>query len=168
MASRWVSASARRVCRRPPAGPVGVRRGGVRRFSSGQTFIGSYENAIVGCGPAGIGPLVVAAKHGRLATLLHAGLLIIEGSDGRWGEGNIGQYLITANSQAEDFIEFVPEEDEPGPWRNGGDLGVFDEIRATAEFRARLHPTPAPPHPHSLSTPTASLRQRLWGCGSPG
>ena len=134
---------------------------GVRRFSSGQTFIGSYENAIVGCGPAGIGPLVVAAKHGRLATLLRAGLLVIEGTDGRWGSGNIGQYLITANSQAEDFIEFVPEEDEPGPWRNGGDLGVFDEIRATAEFRARLHRHPHTPpiypstSPHT-GAPTAS------------
>ena len=62
--------------------------------------LGEFGVAIVGAGPAGIGPLLQAARQGRFNELLAMGVLVVDASDGAWGAGNIGSYLIPANSEA--------------------------------------------------------------------
>ena len=92
--------------------------------------------AFVGAGSAGIGPLVQAACQGRLRSLLSGGIALIDTGRDAWGAGKIGGYMIPANSLAEDFISFVPRAGDLGPHSNGGDLGVFAELREHDAYRA--------------------------------
>mmetsp|Transcript_81901 Transcript_81901/g.144948 ORF Transcript_81901/g.144948 Transcript_81901/m.144948 type:complete len:670 (-) Transcript_81901:126-2135(-) len=68
-----------------------------------------YRAAIVGLGPAGIGPLIAAARAGALNKWLRDGVALID-KGSRPGFGKFGQYLITANTTAAYTIDpFLPD-----------------------------------------------------------
>ena len=62
-----------------------------------------YGLAILGAGPAGTGPLVWAAQHGKLTSWLDIGIAVVERS-GTIG-GTIGKYAVNADSLGASFIE---------------------------------------------------------------
>jgi hypothetical protein len=62
-----------------------------------------YGLIILGGGPAGTGPLVWAAQHGKLAWLLERGVAIVERS-GKFG-GSLDGYVINADSPGTSFLE---------------------------------------------------------------
>ena len=61
--------------------------------------------AIIGGGPAGIGPLVHAARTGRLDELLALGVAIFDNQPAAcYGSGNLGHYVIPSNTSATAFV----------------------------------------------------------------
>lgn len=62
-----------------------------------------YETVILGGGPAGTGPLVWAARHGRLDAWLDGGVALVE----RAAElgGSLGDYPLNADSRGTSFLE---------------------------------------------------------------
>lgn len=58
----------------------------------------------VGGGPAGLAPLVWAARQGKLADLVAAGLVVIERGH-RIGAGSIGRHAIGSDTLADTFLE---------------------------------------------------------------
>jgi Pyridine nucleotide-disulphide oxidoreductase len=73
---------------------------------------------IVGAGPAGLGPLIAAARLGGLDDWLEHGLTVIEKGD-TWG-GAIGGYNLNADTLATTFLECL----------EGGSLGeLFQPLR---------------------------------------
>lgn len=84
-----------------------------------ETYSGSFrvpniESAclIVGAGPAGLAPLVAAARSEKLQSLLDEGLTIIESSTSA-GCGEIGRYAISSDSAAEAFLDAVTQAKYP-------------------------------------------------------
>ena len=63
-----------------------------------------YETAIVGSGPAAIGPFVAAARDGRIEQLLHKGVVVF-GAQDSISSGSLGKYQINSNSPGGDFLE---------------------------------------------------------------
>jgi hypothetical protein len=63
-----------------------------------------YHAAIIGAGPAGTGPIVCALQQGRLATLLDAGVALIE-RGASIGRGAIGDYAINSDTLSDTFLE---------------------------------------------------------------
>lgn len=62
-----------------------------------------YETVILGGGPAGTGPLVWAARHGRLDAWLDSGVALVEQSDEL--AGSLGAYPLNADSLGTSFLE---------------------------------------------------------------
>ncbi len=62
-----------------------------------------YGTAIVGGGPAGLGPLLAASRNGTLASLLDDGLVIIDRRPAI-GAGRLGDYVIRSDSAALSFL----------------------------------------------------------------
>jgi len=62
-----------------------------------------YETVIIGGGPAGMGPLVWAARHGLLGAWLDSGVALVERR--RWLGGSLGQYPLNADTVATTFLE---------------------------------------------------------------
>ena len=86
----------------------GLSRIPLRRRSSGERPVATapapvYETVIVGGGPAGTGPLVWAARHGRLADWLNSGVALVEQSEALGG--SLGQYPLNADSRGTSFLE---------------------------------------------------------------
>jgi hypothetical protein len=69
-----------------------------------------YETAIIGGGPAGMGPLVWAARHGLLGAWLDGGVALVE-RHSRLG-GSLGRYPLNADTLASTFLECL---DGPDP-----------------------------------------------------
>jgi hypothetical protein len=59
--------------------------------------------AIIGAGPAGTGPLLSAAKRGKLNSFLDRGVALVEKS--ACPGGTLGKYDLTANSLGTSFVE---------------------------------------------------------------
>jgi hypothetical protein len=64
-----------------------------------------FKLAIVGGGPAGMGPLVWAAQAEKLAAWLNDGIVLIEETEVLGG--NIGKYIVDADSRGISFHEFL-------------------------------------------------------------
>lgn len=62
-----------------------------------------YETVILGGGPAGTGPLVWAARHGRLDAWLDSGVALVEQAEELGG--SIGEYPLNADSRGTSFLE---------------------------------------------------------------
>ena len=71
----------------------------------------STDTLIVGGGPAGLAPLIAAARQGSLPDLLEAGLIVVE-RDAAIGSGRIGRYLIRSDSSAETLLSCVKDNPE--------------------------------------------------------
>ena len=93
-----------------------------------------FRGAIVGFGPAGVGPLVAAARAGALNKWLKDGLVIFERGE-RAGFGKFGQYLITANTTAAYTLDPFREQQSMTPGLRG-DLKLDSEDPIMQEIRA--------------------------------
>ncbi len=62
----------------------------------------TYEVVIIGAGPAGTGPLLWAAQHGRLGEWLDSGVAVVERDH---PGGSLGDYALNADSRGTSFLE---------------------------------------------------------------
>ena len=90
-----------------------------------QPGIGSL---FVGGGPAGLAPLVWAARQGTLRQLAGRGLVVVERGPAI-GAGALGCYAIGSDTLAETFLECLEDSAEPR-------LGALRDLPATAAVRA--------------------------------
>ncbi|CAH2601061.1 Aminotransferase DegT [Rhodovastum atsumiense] len=67
---------------------------------------------IVGGGPAGLAPLVRAARAGQLPALAAAGLVVVE-KGATPGAGSIGSYAIGSDTLADSFLDCLQDGAEP-------------------------------------------------------
>ncbi|AQS88739.1 DegT/DnrJ/EryC1/StrS aminotransferase [Neoasaia chiangmaiensis NBRC 101099] len=67
---------------------------------------GTYGLVIVGAGPAGLAPLLAAAKAGSLGEVLERGVFLVDRA-AHAGAGRIGNYIIRSDSSAETFVSCV-------------------------------------------------------------
>lgn len=67
------------------------------------SFEPSFGVLFCGGGPAALGPVVAAARHGRLGDLLDLGIAVVE--PGPLGPGSLAHYRISANSLGGPFME---------------------------------------------------------------
>nr|WP_242011443.1 FAD-dependent oxidoreductase [Acetobacter fallax] len=67
---------------------------------------------IIGAGPAGLAPLLAAAKNGLLPEVLAAGVLLVD-RDYVPGAGRLGNYVISSDSSADTFLSCVRESPVP-------------------------------------------------------
>ncbi len=74
------------------------------RINSGHEELADYSTIFCGVGPAAMGVFIAATRTGRLDSLLHRGVLLVEAS-ATLGAGSLGRYPITANSLSEAFLE---------------------------------------------------------------
>ncbi|MCV7443723.1 hypothetical protein H7K33_15910 [Mycobacterium paraense] len=94
-----------------------------------------YETVILGGGPAGTGPLVWAARHGRLDAWLDGGVALVEQAEELGG--SLGQYPLNADSRGTSFLECL----------DGPDCAPFladlktDPVAAELESFRTGHPT---------------------------
>lgn len=84
------------------------------------------SSIIVGGGPGGLGPLLWAAQHGRLAAWLDEGVAVIERT-GRLG-GSLGRYGINSDSLGGSYLECLQPEVIPGALRRVRDEDVTQEM----------------------------------------
>lgn len=68
----------------------------------------SCGSLFIGGGPAGIAPLVWAARTGRLASLAREGLLVVEAGTAL-GAGSIGRHAIGSDTLADTFLECLED-----------------------------------------------------------
>ncbi|MDQ2802983.1 MAG: aminotransferase DegT, partial [Pseudomonadota bacterium] len=68
--------------------------------------------AFIGGGPAGLAPLVWAARQGTLPRLAADGLVVVERGH-RVGAGSIGRHAIGSDTMAETFLECLEDAAEP-------------------------------------------------------
>jgi hypothetical protein len=71
-----------------------------------------YHAAFVGGGPAGLAPLVWAARRGTLRRLAARGLVLVEQGKAI-GAGTIGHHAIGSDTLAETFLECLEDSAEP-------------------------------------------------------
>ena len=72
-----------------------------------------FVNAvIIGGGPAGLAPLVWAARQGTLPSLSAGGLIVIERGSSV-GAGSLGQHAIGSDTLADTFLECLEDSAEP-------------------------------------------------------
>jgi len=69
-----------------------------------------FNAVIIGDGPAAIGPLVAAARVGKLRDLLRTKIAIV-GNGNDLGVGKVGTYQIRSNSPADDYLESLEGEE---------------------------------------------------------
>src|SRR4051794_37369187 len=67
---------------------------------------------VVGGGPAGMAPLVWAARQGLLSSLARDGLVVVERGSAL-GAGTIGSYAIGSDTLSETFLECLEDSREP-------------------------------------------------------
>jgi hypothetical protein len=84
------------------------------------------STVIIGGGPGGLGPLIWAAQHGRLAAWLDQGVALIERS-GRLG-GSLGRYGINSDSLGGSYLECLEPAVIPEPLRRMRDEPVTLEM----------------------------------------
>jgi hypothetical protein len=95
------------------------------------------STVIVGGGPGGLGPLIWAAQHGRLAGWLDEGVILLERS-GRLG-GNLGRYGINSDSLGGSYLECLAPDVIPEPMRRLRDEAVTADM---ALYRGAYPPLP--------------------------
>lgn len=94
-----------------------------------------YETVILGGGPAGTGPLVWAARHGRLGAWLDSGVALVEQAEELGG--SLGQFPLNADSRGTSFLECL----------DGPDCAPFladlrtDPVAAELESFRAAHPS---------------------------
>jgi Ca2+-binding EF-hand superfamily protein len=98
-----------------------------------------FRAAIVGFGPAGLGPLVAAARAGALNKWLRDGVVIFERGS-RPGFGKFGQYLNTANTTAAYTLDPFRKKQSWTPcirdnFRLDAEDPIMDQIRALPTFQ---------------------------------
>ena len=71
-----------------------------------------YGTVIVGGGPAGLAPLLAAAKAGLLERLLEGGVAVIE-AQARLGAGSLGGHGINSDSSADTFLTAIEGNIDP-------------------------------------------------------
>jgi hypothetical protein len=95
------------------------------------------STVIIGGGPGGLGPLIWAAQHGRLAPWLDEGVAIVERS-GRLG-GSLGRYGISSDSLGGSYLECLEPDVIPQALRRVRDETVTAEM---ARYRDAYPPLP--------------------------
>jgi hypothetical protein len=110
--------------------------------------------AIVGAGPAGTGPLLSAAKLGKLDSFLDPGIALIEKTTCLGG--TIGNYDLTANSLGTSFVECLE-----GPFSPKLFPGVIQDESTRDLFENRLHTPRLPLVGHYISLLGDALRGLL-------
>jgi hypothetical protein len=77
-----------------------------------------------------MGVFLQAAKRGAkvLDRLLSAGVVVVERSDGPWGKGKLGSYLIEANTPVKDCMGVFVN-------KGRGEHPLFEEARSSPEFK---------------------------------
>jgi hypothetical protein len=63
-----------------------------------------FRLVIIGCGPAGLAPLLAAHRNGQLDALLSGGVAVVEAS-GAMGGGALGDYAISSDSTGTTFVD---------------------------------------------------------------
>jgi hypothetical protein len=86
------------------------------------------HTTFIGGGPAGLAPLVWAARLGKLPRLAEHGLAIVE-REQKLGSGTIGRYAITSDTLSETFIECLQDSADT-------ELSALREHPATLEIAA--------------------------------
>lgn len=66
---------------------------------------------VIGGGPAGLAPLVWAARHGHLARLCRNGLVVVDAAEGL-GAGSIGDHAIGSDTVSDTFLECLQDGQE--------------------------------------------------------
>jgi len=139
----------------PPAGVIPTSACGSRAKSRGAADVGlcSIQGEvgtdavrrliICGGGPGGIGPLVLAARTGRLNRLLRAGVIAMEqDSPETYGAGTLGRYDINSNTSASAFIaHFLKASGEETPGIFAGMAGS-EAVKDLERFGTGIAPLP--------------------------
>jgi hypothetical protein len=76
------------------------------------SFFPTFGTVVIGGGPAGLAPLVWAARHGLLPLLARDGLVVVERGQAL-GSGAIGDYGIGSDTLADTFLECLDGIEEP-------------------------------------------------------
>ncbi|RJQ71553.1 hypothetical protein D5S17_27510 [Pseudonocardiaceae bacterium YIM PH 21723] len=87
------------------------------------TLRNNYEYLFCGAGPAGLGPIIAAARLGRLEYLLDKGIILADPAGP--GGGGMPHYRISANSLGGAFLECLDDLQNP----------VFTAVREHPETR---------------------------------
>ena len=91
----------------------------------------------VGAGPAGLAPLVKAARDGTLSRLAARGLTVVDQAS-EIGAGNLGTYAIGSDTLADAFLECLDGGAEP----RLAELAAHPAARLLAAFRGGPAPLP--------------------------
>ncbi|GBQ28561.1 DegT/DnrJ/EryC1/StrS aminotransferase [Acetobacter estunensis NRIC 0472] len=83
---------------------------------------------IIGAGPAGLAPLLAAARNGLLPHVLSTGVLLVDRAH-EPGAGRLGNYIITSDSSADTFLSCVRNSPVP-------ELAVLAETPLAQEVAA--------------------------------
>jgi hypothetical protein len=113
-----------------------------------------FDLAIVGAGPAGTGPLLSAAKRGKLQSFLDRGIALIEKT--AYLGGTLGKYDLTANSLGTSFVECLE-----GPFSTKLFADVVEHETARYLFKNRLGTPRLPLVGQYLSVLADALRKLL-------
>ncbi|MGH7041473.1 MAG: hypothetical protein ACREFY_04995, partial [Acetobacteraceae bacterium] len=116
-------------------GPKSFRRNGGREHAAVIERTPMYETVILGGGPAGTGPLVWAARHGRLDAWLDSGVALVEQAEELGG--SLGAYPLNADSRGASFLECL---DGPQCAPFLADLRADPVVRELERFRAGSAP----------------------------
>lgn len=79
---------------------------------TGRASAVTVNAAFVGGGPAGLAPLVLAARQGTLPQLASKGLVVIEQGQ-TLGSGSLGEYTIGSDTLTDTFLECLDHGAEP-------------------------------------------------------
>ncbi len=116
------------------------------------------HSMFIGGGPAGLAPLVWAARQGTLPRLAAAGLVLVE-RGATIGAGSIGDYAIGSDTLAETFLECLQDGAEPR-------LGALrDHPAALAVAAHRGGSVPLPVAAGFLSALGAALAEAIRAAG---
>ncbi|MFD3873085.1 FAD-dependent oxidoreductase [Streptomyces sp. NPDC058623] len=91
----------------------------------------SFGFVFCGGGPAGLGPIVTAARNGRLGELLDRGIALVE--PGPLGPGGLAHYRIGANSLGGPFLECLDGLGDDSPFAALRDLPETALLRGHAD-----------------------------------
>ncbi|MFF5703657.1 FrbG [Streptomyces sp. NPDC012794] len=91
----------------------------------------SFGFVFCGGGPAALGPVITAARSGRLDELLGRGIALVE--PGPVGPGGLAHYRIGANSLGGPFLECLDGLGDTGPFAALHDLPETRLLRAHAD-----------------------------------
>ncbi|MEH2155529.1 hypothetical protein [Nostoc sp.] len=72
-----------------------------------------YNTLIVGAGPAGTGPLILAARKNKLAEFLDLGVAILD-KHTQMGRGCLGDYIVNSDTYTTVFLECLEGQEKGG------------------------------------------------------
>lgn len=121
-------------------------------------MVKSCRSLFIGGGPAGIAPLVWAARTGRLPSLARKGLLVVE-AGGTLGAGSIGSHAIGSDTLADTFLECLENS------QDGRLSALRDHPSATAVRQYSKGAAPLPVVAAFLETLGRTLRDSIEAAG---